>query len=178
MKVTNKKLKKMVAEIIHQMYYTGTYPFKPSYVVGISPNGIQAALMISEYFGVPMYALHVDEKNPDMSETNCWMAEDAFGYVPENHRQTEKSRWDVTRRKNILIIDGLNGSGETVEWIKKDWQSSCFPSEQYAWDSIWNHTVKFAVLVNDESSSFKDIDYSAKIVRDENVEFPWNNWWK
>lgn len=177
MKITNEQITKMVNTIIHDMYRTHT-PYTPDYVVGIAPGGLQAATMISEYFGVPMYALHVNECFEQMNESNCWMAEDAFGYVDTELRQTEKSRWDVVRRKNILIVDSINATGNHFNWIKKDWQSGCFPNEQYAWDSVWNHTVKFAVLVNDEASPFKDIDYSGIEVNEQLVEFPWQNWWK
>lgn len=177
MKITNEQLTKMVNTIIHEMVTTYPY-YKPKYVVGVVPGGLQAATMISEYFGVPMYTLHVNENDSEMNESNCWMAEDAFGYVPTELRQNEKSRWDVARRKNILIIDSINSTGSNFSWIKNDWQSGCFPNEQYAWDSVWNHTVRFAVLVNDGASQFKDINYSGIEVTDQQVEFPWQNWWK
>jgi hypothetical protein len=56
------------------------------------------------------------------------------------------------------------------------------PNERYAWDSVWNHNVKFATLINNEASDFKDIDYTSlsinKAEEDSWIEFPWEKWWK
>jgi uncharacterized protein len=155
--------------------------FKPDYVVGITRGGLLPAQLISQYYNVPMETLRVSLRDHAQQECNTWMAEDAFGYVPEDLRQTEKSRWDVSKRKNILIVDDINDSGETIKWIIKDWQSSCFPNEQYAWDTIWGHSVKFATLINNEASEFKDINYTSlhinKLEDPQWIEFPWEEWW-
>lgn len=156
--------------------------FKPDYIVGITRGGLLPAQLISQYFDVPMETLRISLRDHAQQECNAWMPEDAFGYLPEELRQTEKSRWDVSRRKNILIVDDINDSGATLQWLKKDWESSCFPNEKYAWDTIWGHNVKFATLVNNEASDFKDIDYSSmsinKLETPVWIEFPYENWWR
>jgi xanthine phosphoribosyltransferase len=172
-------VKKMTMDIVRQMTLAG---YKPDYVVGITRGGLLPAILISQYYNVPMETLRVSLRDHGEQECNTWMPEDAFGYSSPEVQRTEMSRWDVSRRKNILIVDDINDTGETIKWIKKDWESSCFPNEQHAWNSIWHHNVKFAVLVNNESSSFKQVDYSSREVnkadKDCWIEFPWENWWK
>jgi hypoxanthine phosphoribosyltransferase len=67
------------------------------------------------------------------SESNLWMAEDAFN------------------GKNILIVDDINDTGATLDWIINDWQSSCLPDDS-KWLNIWGNNVKIAVLVDNLSS--------------------------
>jgi hypothetical protein len=60
-----------------------------------------------------------------------------------------------------------------MEWIMKDWQSSCLPNSE-AWDEVWHENVRFASLISDPNS-IVDTDYwSEELSEDENwVEFPW-----
>ncbi len=179
-KYTNEQIERMTQEIIRQMTLD---KYIPDYVVGITRGGLNPANLISQYYQVPMNTLNVSlREHPDQCETNCWMSEDAFGYVPSDEQIMTKSRWDISRRKNILIVDDINDTGATIEWIKKDWESSCLPNERHAWDAIWNHTVKFAVLVNNEASEYKSVDYSATTVNKAEddcwIQFPWECWWK
>jgi hypothetical protein len=50
-----------------------------------------------------------------------------------------------------------------------------------AWDAVWNSNVKFAVLINNEASNYKDIDYMARNINKLEdpawIVFPWENWW-
>ena len=177
--LSNSDVQKMTMDIIRQITLSG---YKPDYVVGITRGGLLPALLISQYYNIPMETLRVSLRDHAEQECNAWMPEHAFGYLSTEIRQTEKSRWDVSRRKNILIIDDINDTGETIKWIKKDWESSCMPNERYAWDTVWNHNVKFATLINNEASNFKDIDYTSlsinKAEEDSWIEFSWENWWK
>ena len=45
--------------------------------------------------------------------------------------------------KNILIVDDINDTGATFNWIKKDWQSGCLPDNE-AWNNVWGNNVRFA----------------------------------
>lgn len=177
-KLSHTDVKKMTMDIIRQITLSG---YKPDYVVGITRGGLVPALLISQYFNIPMNTLRVSLRDHLETECNTWMSEDAFGYVSSEEQVVTKSRWDVSKRKNILIVDDINDSGATIEWIKKDWQLSCLPDEQTR-DTIWNKNVKFAVLVNNEASNFKDIDYTSmsinKAEEDSWIEFSWENWWK
>ena len=108
-------------------------------------------------------------------ESNLWMAEDAFGYPVHDPMVSGSGR------KRILIVDDINDSGRTLQWIKEDWQSGCLPNDP-DWQDIWNNSVRFAVLVNNDASNFKDVDYTGTHINKlENpcwVVFPWENWWE
>jgi hypothetical protein len=105
------------------------------------------------------------------------MAEDAIGCTPE----VSTSRYDPYHRKNILIVDDINDSGRTLQWIKDDWRSSAFPNDS-VWDTVWGYNVRVAVMINNTASEFKDVDYVGKEINKEETPewcvFPWENWWR
>ena len=142
--------------------------WRPDYIVGLTRGGLQAAVMLSHYLEVPMHTLNVSLRDSDTGpETNCWMSEDAFGY--------DKAP------KNILIVDDINDSGATLNWIMEDWQSSCFPDGD-RWSELWGTNVRFAVIVDNLSSKcVREVDYAAmeinKADEDVWVEFPYEEWW-
>jgi len=181
-KLTNSELRNCVHTIIRQL---NSDSFKPDYIVGLTRGGLLPATMLSHYLGVPMYALQVSLRDGDdcNCESNLWMAEHAFGYADATQRELLKSRWDSSLRKNILIVDDINDSGATFNWIKQDWQSGCLPDEEYVWNSVWNNNVRFAVLVNNENSDFNEVRYSGMSINkfedpDIWIDFPWENWWE
>ena len=110
-----------------------------------------------------MQSLDISLRDGGNTVSNLGMAEDAFD------------------GKNILIVDDINDSGATLSWIKEDWPSGCLPNDS-AWDSVWHNNVRFAVLVNNAVSGFKDVDYvGTEINKQETpcwVVFPWENWWE
>ena len=140
--------------------------WKPDYIVGLTRGGLHPAVLLSHWLGVPCETLKVSLRDGGQSETNCWMADDAFGYDSEP--------------KRILIVDDINDTGATFNWIKNDWRSSCKPNDA-AWDTVWHNTVKFAVLVDNLASDAK-VDYNAteinKAEHDVWMVFPWEEWWK
>lgn len=157
---TNENIAGFTNDIIRQLVQG---KWKPDYVVGLTRGGLVPALYISHYLDIPMHTLKVslrDDSNG--AESNLWMAEDAF------------------YGKNILIVDDINDSGATLQWIKKDWPCGVFPSDE-RWNHIWNNTVRFAVLVGNEASEFKEVDYASEIINklEKNVwcVFPWETWW-
>ena len=162
--ITDEELKKHVASICQQIVMTG---WKPDYVVGINNDGLYPALLISRYFDVRMETLRVDS-NGEYSESNLWMAEDAFGYDGP--------------RKNILMVNGFNDTGKTNSWVVDDWMAGCLPSDP-SWIDVWNNNVKFSSVVNNISSNSKvDMDFSAIEVSSlegtPEVDFPHDGWWK
>ena len=183
--MTNKKyyswqdVESAVTAIAVQMYKDN---WRPDYVVGVTRGGLPIATMLSHLIGVPMHTLDVrlrDEANMG-PESNLWMAEDAFGYIPNDMDSTDSScRWDITTRKKILIVDDINDTGATFEWIKEDWQSGCLPGEQYAWDAVWESNVRFATMTENTSSNFGDVKYLWDVVNkaEEDVwlVFPWES---
>ena len=177
--LTNDAVKKHIQEIIRQIVLDD---FRPDYVVGITRGGLVPALMISHYLNIPCETLKVSLRDGGECETNCWMAEQAFGYVETEEQEVLKCRWDINRRKNILVVDDINDSGATIQWIKQDWQSSCLPSESIGWESVWKNNVKFATLFDNEASDFNDVAYSAvsinKVENPQWIVFPWESWWR
>lgn len=174
---TEKQINNSIHTIIRQIVNDD---WKPDYVVGITRGGLVPALKISHYLDVPMNTLKVNLRDGSETETNCWMAEDAFGYVPVPERATVKSRWDTKKRKNILIVDDINDTGETLEWIKKDWEKCCLPDEP-AWETVWGNNVRFAVLVNNDTSPTEVNYIGESINKTEDPQwcvFPWEYWWK
>ena len=57
----------------------------------------------------------------------------------------------IVNCKKVLIVDDINDSGATINWVKADWENTIQNKIQddidYVWDSIWNKSTKFAVLV-------------------------------
>jgi hypoxanthine phosphoribosyltransferase len=174
-----KEFKKLVQNICHDIQDQN---WKPDYIVGISRGGLLPAVMISHYLNVPMWSLNVSLRDGGEPESNLWMAEDAFGYVPVGDREfTEGDRSDVGNRKNILIVDDINDSGETINWILSDWASGCLPNDK-GWDTVWNNNVKFAVVFDNLSSKSKiTVDFCGeeinKAEKDVWIEFPFEEWW-
>ena len=158
--------------------------WKPDYIVGLTRGGLVPATMLSHYLNIPMHTLNASFRDADLGpESNLWMAEEAYGYVPAQgeYRQPDEVATDPALRKQILIVDDINDSGRTLNWIKEDWASGCLPDDP-AWNDIWNNNVRFAVMVNNDASEFKDVDYvGTHINKLENpvwVVFPWENWWE
>lgn len=159
MKYTNQEFHGLLHEIIRQLIQSD---WKPDYIVGITRGGLVPANLLSQYFDCKMETLKVSLRDDDHCESNFWMAEDAFN------------------GKNILLVDDINDTGATLEWIKKDWVASCYSSDN-KWDTVWNNNVRFAVVINNESSSFKNVDYSGRSVNKMEdpqwIVFPWEEWW-
>jgi hypoxanthine phosphoribosyltransferase len=157
-------IENFVSDIAAQLYRSN---WRPDYIVGIHSGGNIPAVMLGKMLDIKTYSLDVRLRDSDTSpESNLWMSEDAFGYDCE--------------AKKILIVDDINDNGNTIEWIKKDWKSSCLPHDP-KWDSIWGDSVRIAVLVDNLSNNV-DVDYhSVEINKAEDdcwLVFPWEEWYK
>jgi hypothetical protein len=139
--------------------------WRPDYVVGLTRGGLVPANLISQYLEVPMETIKVSLRDDSSQpESNLWMAEDAYN------------------GKRILIVDDINDSGATLNWIREDWQDNCLP-EADRWFKIWGDTVRVAVLCDNEASASElKISYSAvdlnKAEEDCWIVFPWEDWWQ
>ena len=136
----------------------------PDYVVGLTRGGLVPATLISQYLAVPMETLKVQLRDGGESESNLWMAEDAF------------------EGKKILIVDDINDTGATLNWIMEDWRSGCLPGHP-DWNLVWGNNVRVAVLCDNEASESElNVSYSAvdlnKAEEDCWIVFPWEDWWK
>lgn len=163
----------LVSKICRDITVSG---WRPDYVVGLTRGGLLSAVMISHYLEVPCETLKVSLRDENFLETNCWMAEDAFGHEIYDPMASGSGK------KNILIVDDINDQGTTINWILKDWQSSCFPGDERWQDEIWNNNVRFAVLFDNLASKAEvPIDYvGEEINKAENdvwIDFPFEDWW-
>ncbi len=153
----------MCTSIVNQMY---TDNWRPDYIVGLTRGGNVPATIISNMTGIRCEALKVSLRDDDSeSESNCWMAEDAFGYNKEP--------------MNILIVDDINDTGATFNWIMKDWQAGCLPNDD-KWQNVWNNNVRFATLTDNLASEFTEhCAYTCheinKAEEDVWLVYPWEN---
>lgn len=159
-------IEKQVTEILRQIMLSN---WRPDYVVGLTRGGLVPANLISQYLNCRMETLKVSLRDGTECESNLWMAEDAFGH-------------EMDQPKNILIVDDINDTGATLNWIKQDWPSGCF-SDDTRWKEIWGNNVRVAVLIDNESSKSQiPVSYSAvdinKAVDDSWIVFPWESWWQ
>lgn len=166
-------------DVIRQLHQDA---WRPDYVVGITRGGLVPANLISQYLDVPMHTLKVSLRHGQDCESNCWMAEDAFGYIPATDNDYSWTRTDRNRRKRILIVDDINDSGATFNWIRQDWQRSCLPNDEN-WSDVWGNNVRIAVLVDNQSSDCElPVSYSAvevnKLEDPQWIVFPWEDWWQ
>jgi len=153
-------------EILRQIHADA---WRPDYVVGLTRGGLVPANLISQYLGCRMETLKVSLRDDTECESNLWMAEDAFGH-------------EMEQPKNILIVDDINDTGATLNYIREDWASGCFP-DNLRWTEVWGQNVRVAVLVDNESSKNEiPVSYSAvdlnKAEQDCWIVFPWEEWWQ
>lgn len=177
-------IQRQTQDILRQMHNDN---WRPDCIVGITRGGLTPAVLLSQYLNVPMISLDVslrDNKNDEIGpESNCWLSEWAFGYVPEEEQATIGARWDPHYRKNILIVDDINDSGDTINWIINDWQSNCLPNESVWENVVWGKSTRFAVLYDNAASDAKLVPSycSQEINKTEDpswIVFPWEEWWR
>ena len=143
-----------------------TSQWRPDYIVGITRGGAIPAVMLSQFFNIPMRPLQVSLRDGGDCVSDLGMAEDAFGHEEDP--------------KNILIVDDINDQGSTIAWIKQDWPSGCFPDHNQ-WTKTWGHNVRFATLTNNIASK-ETVDYSVwevnKAEEDCWLVYPWEEFWR
>lgn len=147
-------VQRQVQELVRQMWQDR---WVPDYVVGITRGGLTPANLISQYLDVPMETLKVSLRNGGNDcESNLWMQSDA-----------------AVDDRNILIVDDINDSGATLNWIRDDWGP----------EVDWGRNVRVAVLYDNESSDSRHTpDYAAeninKAADPQWIVFPWEEWWR
>lgn len=178
--ISFEQLKTYVSDICRQIVNSG---WKPDMVVGITRGGALPAVMISHYFNVPMHPLQISLRDGGTSVSDCSLSEDAFGYVSSDERVNGFDRdWCESRQKNILVVDDINDTGATINWLIDDWQSTCLPNSSN-WTNVWNKNVRFATIIDNLSSECQvKMDYTAvdinKAEDDVWYNFPYENWWR
>jgi hypoxanthine phosphoribosyltransferase len=159
--LTYKDVESLTNEILRQMNRDS---WRPDYVVGLTRGGLLPAVLISQYLDVPMECLKVSLRDGQEQEHNLWMAGDAY------------------HGKNFLIVDDINDSGATLNWIKADWEDF-HPSKPEPWTTIWSNSVRIAVLIDNlPSKSELTINYCGMEINKEKdprwINFPYESWWR
>ena len=112
-------------------------------VVGLTRGGLTPAVLISQYLDIPMHTLKISLRD---------------------HQEQESL--DVLKNLGrVLIVDDINDTGATINYIKNKWVGS----------------LSYAVLINNEASD-ADVDFASVDInkREDDVwiVFPWEDWWK
>ena len=171
-------VERMCVSIVNQMYKDN---WRPDYIVGITRGGNVPATIISNMTGIRCEALKVSLRDGESGKTGdslLWMSNDALGF--EDDIETYKNRWNPAKRKKILIVDDINDTGATFNWIKQDWMNTCMPNETDAWNSVWSGNVRFATLTDNLASNFDQcVNYCCDTInKDEDdvwLVYPWEN---
>ena len=166
-------VEKMCVSIVNQMY---TDNWRPDYIVGLTRGGNVPATIISNMTGIRCEALKVSLRDGESGKTGdsmLWMAEDAFGY----NDGTLVTAGPLENK--ILIVDDINDTGATFNWIMNDWKSGCLP-DHLRWNNIFGNNVRFATLTDNLASEFNSkISYTChevnKAEEDVWLVYPWEN---
>lgn len=127
----------------------------PHVIVGVSRGGMLPATLLSNAWRLPVKAFNLSLRDHTLFEPD--QADWLMAWVQQG--------------KRILVVDDINDSGATVNWIKSDWQKRIHA------ECLQNH-VRFGVLLNKHMST-QQVDYFAKEVTPPHNHvwwvFPWEN---
>lgn len=145
-----KDIETMCISIVNQMYKDN---WKPDCIVGITRGGNVPATIISNMTGIKCEAVKISLRDDDAS--------------PE-------SVWNIGFGKKILIVDDINDTGATFNWIVNDWMRNA------SVHNVFGDLVRFAVLTDNVSSeAMQSVDYSChevnKAEEDIWLIYPWEN---
>ena len=148
--ISQEEINRYCLNIVSMMFRDN---FKPDIIVGITRGGLWPAMMLSHYLGIKMHTLDVRLRDGDIKESN--------GYLKK----------EVLKGTKILVIDDINDTGATFNWIKEDWNVD---------DDSEKSNVKFAALIDNVPSEFV-VEYNGiEINKEEHPEwvvFPYEEWW-
>jgi hypoxanthine phosphoribosyltransferase len=141
---TNIQMRNALIQIEDKMVHTG---WMPSLIMGVNRGGVIPGVYLSHRINkrhIPVDVRlrdHVDKNNLD-----------ALYHALDNNEK-------------VLIIDDINDTGATFEYIKHN--------------CVSNSNVRYASIINNKPSPFKVDYWGYEIDKDQNpqwVVFPWEEW--
>jgi len=142
----DKDIDKLAIQILRSKWY-------PDYIVGITRGGLVPATALSHKICSTMYTMDVRLRDTDADYTG-----------------PERAFWLEAQAltKKILIVDDINDSGATLQWVK-----NCFKPHV-----IQTGNVRFATMFDHLGSDFDQVEYTVTELEPENkpwIVFPWEN---
>lgn len=139
----------------------------PDRIIALTRGGLVPGTLLSHFLQVRLetYSVRLRDSQNIPCEDNDWLPRLAVGADGD--------------RQNLLIVDDINDTGATIDWISDDWQRR-YPDTN--WSDIWNHNVRFAVLVDNIGSDCKRTIFYGGLEIDKRqedvwIDFPWEVWW-
>jgi hypothetical protein len=150
------------SEIMRQM---DDDAWRPTLIMGLTRGGLAPGAMISHALKVPMTSLDVSLRDDDLiGPTSTWVPE----LITQDHR--------------ILVVDDINDTGATFNWIRQDWRWAVRMYHGGKPDQPWpQDAIRFASLVHN-LPSLAPIDFHGQVinkaVHPSWICFPWETWYQ
>jgi len=131
-----------IKEIAEQIDISG---FNPEVIISINRGGCIPGVYLSHFLEKPHKMIDIKSLSDN--------SKNEFSFLKKN--------------KSMLIIDDINDTGNTFDFVKKIFKDS-------------DCEIRFAALINNITSKTK-IDYHGQLIdKSDNpfwYVFPWENWW-
>jgi uncharacterized protein len=155
--ISDKESEGLVGNIIRHIQKDNK---KITAVIGIVRGGLTPAVMVSHYYDVPLYILDYSLRDRNDAQEFTNHAVDVIN----------KAVTHITDTGNVLIIDDINDSGDTLDAIYNFIYEELFLPKGFL----------YATLLEKCTSKF-DCDYYGEIISDDRTDewivFPWEDWW-
>ena len=130
---------------------------EPEAIVGLTRGGLVPAVQLSHMYNAKLYCLNISLRDGKCS--------------------SESFDWRRLEKYNrILVVDDINDTGATFDWIKQDWESGCLP-DSIGWEDVWHENVRFATMCEKTHTNFGNVDYVWEEIdtseKDTWIVFPW-----